>query len=41
MVDLHVPRDLARKYSDRFLDERIVGPAFAQQKAAEVNELRV
>lgn len=41
MVDLRVPRDLARKYSDRFLDERIIGPALAQQKAAEVNELRV
>lgn len=40
MLELRVPRDLARRYSDRFLQERIVGPALARQKAAETGKLR-
>ena len=40
MIELRVPRDLARRYSDRFLQERIVGPALARQKAMEADKLR-
>ena len=41
MVELRVPRDLASLYSDRFLQERIVGRALTQQKAAEAVKRRV
>ena len=34
MLDLRVPRDIANRYSDRFLQERIVGPALARQATA-------
>ena len=40
MIELRVPRDLARRYSDRFLEERIVGPALARQKAMETGKIR-
>lgn len=40
MIELRVPQDLADLYSDRFLQERIVGPALARQKAMEAGKLR-
>ena len=40
MIELRVPRDLASRYSDRFSQERIVGPALARQKAMEAGKLR-
>jgi len=33
--DLRVPQDLANEYSERFLRERIVGPALARQAECE------
>lgn len=33
--DMRVPQDLANEYSDRFLQERIVGPALARQAKRE------
>jgi len=33
--DMRVPQDLANEYSDRFLQERIVGPALARQAERE------
>jgi len=33
--DLRVPQDLADDYSDRFMQERIVGPALARQAERE------
>lgn len=40
MIELRVPLDLRRLYSDRFLQERIVGPALARQKAMDAGKLR-
>lgn len=40
LLELRVPRDLARRYSSRFLQERIVAPALARQNAGAVGALR-
>lgn len=34
LLDMRVPQDLANRYSRRFLQERIIGPALARQDAA-------
>jgi len=38
MIELRVPRPLARKYSDRFSHERIVGPAVARHNEMEASK---
>ena len=34
MLELRVPLDIAKEYSNRFLQERIVGPALERQRAS-------
>ena len=40
MLEMRVPQDLANRYSRRFLQEQIIGPALARQNALGTGKLR-